>query len=148
MPLLGIKTNTQCVHAGTDVSRQDGDLGNRECTGGGSLLRAPAQILQAWGVAGFYYHLGANIQPGVLGARGRVAMTEMKRKPGPGNPQEHRENREAAVGEREKGSERLERPKQQREKEDKSSAGVNRKRSTVLHCDFDFGAYNIIVPNS
>lgn len=48
-------------------------------------------------------------------------MTEMKRKPGPGNPQEHRENREAAVGEREKASERqkgtekLERQKRQKE---------------------------------
>ncbi len=53
MLLLGIKTNTQCVHAGTDVSRQDGDLGNIEHTGGGSLRRAHAQILQAWGLLGF-----------------------------------------------------------------------------------------------
>lgn len=29
------------------------------------------------GVAGFYYHLGANIQPGVLGKGGRVVVTDL-----------------------------------------------------------------------
>lgn len=33
MLLLEMKTNTQCVHAGTSVSRQDGNLGNRDAQG-------------------------------------------------------------------------------------------------------------------
>lgn len=60
------------------------------------------RFLQAWGLLGFYYYLGANIQPGVLEKGGRVVVTEMKRKPGPGNPQEHGENKEAAVRKRER----------------------------------------------
>ncbi len=74
-------------------------------------------------------------------------MTEMKRKLGPGNPQEEGKI-ERLLSKREKGSERLERPKRQREKEDKSSAGVDRKRSTFLHCDLDFAAYNTTVLKS
>lgn len=43
-----------------------------------------AQIYKPKGgvAAGLYDHLGANIQPGVLGMGGRVVMTGMKRKPG------------------------------------------------------------------
>lgn len=44
------------------------------------------------GLAGFYDHLGANIQPGVCGPGGRVVMTEMERKPGADSSQAHREN--------------------------------------------------------
>lgn len=79
MQLLGTKTNTQCVHAGTDVSRQDGNRGNREHTGGRRLRCAPAQIFTSLGVCGFYYHLGANIQPGVLG-KGRESGDDRNEK--------------------------------------------------------------------
>lgn len=90
MLLFGIKTNTHYVCAGSDVSRQDGNRGNGGAYRGRRLRCAPAQIFTSLGVAGFYYYLGANIQSGVLGKGGRVAMTEMKRKPGPGIPQEQR----------------------------------------------------------
>lgn len=114
MWLLEIKTNTQCVHAGTAVSRQDGNLGNRERTGGRSLWSACWPDFTSLGAAGLYYYLGANIQPGVLGAGAKVATTEMKRKRGPGRPEERRENREAA-SQRQERSQRLEWQKQQRE---------------------------------
>lgn len=57
-------------------------------------------------------------------------MTEVKRKRGPGRPEERRENREAA-SERQKRSERLEWQKQQREDiknrlEDQSPAGEDK----------------------
>ncbi len=105
MLLSGTKTNTPFVRACTNVSRQDGNLGNRERTGGTSLQLAPCPFLQARGLLDFYDHLGANIQPGVVGEGGRVAMTEMKRKPGPGNPWEHR-GKKRLLSERERKQER------------------------------------------
>lgn len=45
-------------------------------------------------VAGFYYDLGANIQPGVVGLGGSVAMTDVKRKPGVDSPLGGRKNTE------------------------------------------------------
>ena len=56
--------------------------------------------LTSLGVAGFYYHLGANIQPGVLGVGGRVAMTEMKRKPGSDSPLASGETKQGGLLER------------------------------------------------
>ena len=79
------KTNPQCVHAGPGVSRQDGDRGNSQRTGGRSLQRCPE--FTSLEVAGFYYHRGANIQPGVFAWGRRLAMTEVKRKPGAGEEQ-------------------------------------------------------------
>lgn len=73
------------------------------------------------GFAGVYYQLGTNIQSGVVSVGENVAMTEMKRKRGPGNPQEHRrEKKSCCRTERERQweadrSERLKRWKKQRE---------------------------------
>lgn len=86
----------QCFQTGWESRKQ----------GGGVCCVACAQILQAWGFTGFLLSSG-----GQYSARctlsGRVAMTEIKRKPGPDKPQESTgETREAATRENEKASER------------------------------------------
>lgn len=102
----------QCFQTGWESRKQGG---------GESVVLPVPRFYKLGGSLGFYYHLGANIQPGVLWAGGRVAMTEIKRKPGPDKPREStRETREAATWENEKASERQrgwERQRVQRKKE-------------------------------
>lgn len=72
-----IKTNTPRVHA--DVSRQDGNLGNRDSAEGRGAGAGVCGVPAFYKPGGFYYHPGANIRPGVVGAGGGAAMTGAKR---------------------------------------------------------------------
>lgn len=54
----------------------------------GTVQGEPCPHFTSPGAVVVYHHLGANIQPGVLGEGGRGMMTEMKRKPGAGGRQQ------------------------------------------------------------